>query len=732
MKKIIALILCSLFLISQYQGIELEAVTKPFKIEINGSVMDYRDPLINVLITGKPINTGDMPAVAINGRTLLPVREFFESHPINAKVEWSQETQEIFINYKDKNIVLRINDKTAYVNGVATELDVPATIIRDVSVPYGKTMVPLRFISESLGFEVDWIAETYTANVIPPQEPIEDVSMINWSLNDNQVRNLYTQQNSTSSEEMEFPLARIKGITQDLTSEESYLISADGPISHVKVSKWSGMLIIDLVNTSRKLSKDIFSFGDTAVVKEIRTSQYTVDPMVTRYVFHFNEIPTSYSISLSEDRKQVKVTILKNQIIGIKKDKDEVGEYIQIESTQPTDIITSRLEDPTRVIFDISSATNLLGANEAELDSELFVGIRVGQFDYTTVRVVVEAKEQPGYSIEKSVSDYPIDGIPYKKHITMIRFNKIETIDPTTPSETPLIGNPSEKDGVIFWLPLPSGITTEMIDESEDVRSNKYTITLQGNHIDFYSNKVVPITNANVNNITYELNTDGNTNIEIQTDKIYVYTLRVEEGQLRVNIRNPRDVYDKIVIVDPGHGGKMSGATYSNIQEKVFNYRIYEYLEAIINAQEDIKVYYTRIDDTDPSFDFRSGMAESAGADIFISIHNNALPSYPSVNGTIVFYQQKMTGEMNTLSKGLANILQKTITGVAGTFNRGVRTADYRVLRDNTVPGVLLECAFMTNPKDMENLQNDQFLMKIAQGIFDGMTEYFDTYPTGR
>ncbi|MDF2822497.1 MAG: hypothetical protein K0R15_2945 [Clostridiales bacterium] len=75
MKKLISIILCVVFTLSLGQVSRVEAATKPFKIELNGKIMEYINPTINVMITGKPINTGDMPALAIDNRTLLPARE---------------------------------------------------------------------------------------------------------------------------------------------------------------------------------------------------------------------------------------------------------------------------------------------------------------------------------------------------------------------------------------------------------------------------------------------------------------------------------------------------------------------------------------------------------------------------------------------------------------------------------------------------------------------------------
>ncbi len=98
------------------------------------------------------------PPVIQNDRTLIPIRFLFER--AGAEVIWNHEKYSVTINYGDTTVNLAIDDDTAYVNGVAKKLDVPARLIND------KTMIPLRFISEELGFNVNWNEAEYTAEVI--------------------------------------------------------------------------------------------------------------------------------------------------------------------------------------------------------------------------------------------------------------------------------------------------------------------------------------------------------------------------------------------------------------------------------------------------------------------------------------------------------------------------------------------------------------------------------------
>lgn len=105
------------------------------------------DPTVRVFVDRAEVNF-DQPPVIEDGRTLAPVRAIFEA--LGFEVEWEEPTQTVYATKGEDKITLKINDTTAYVNGEAKILDVPARLVN------GRTLVPLRFISENAGAEVVW------------------------------------------------------------------------------------------------------------------------------------------------------------------------------------------------------------------------------------------------------------------------------------------------------------------------------------------------------------------------------------------------------------------------------------------------------------------------------------------------------------------------------------------------------------------------------------------------
>ena len=135
---------------------------------------------IRVIIDNRYMNFDEDPIIE-DGRTIVPVRSIFES--INASVMWFEDTQTVLINSSDTEILLQIDNKNAYVNKTRVELEVPARIIN------GRTFVPIRFISESIGAYVGWDGNTRTViintkgqgnqNLPTPNQPVETPSPAN-------------------------------------------------------------------------------------------------------------------------------------------------------------------------------------------------------------------------------------------------------------------------------------------------------------------------------------------------------------------------------------------------------------------------------------------------------------------------------------------------------------------------------------------------------------------------
>ncbi|MGB3135551.1 MAG: DUF3747 domain-containing protein [Nodosilinea sp.] len=172
-----------------------------------------------------------------------------------------------------------------------------------------------------------------------------------------------------------------------------------------------------------------------------------------------------------------------------------------------------------------------------------------------------------------------------------------------------------------------------------------------------------------------------------------------------------------VVVIDPGHGGRDPGAVgIGGMQEKQINTAISNRVQQQLQAAG-ITVLMTRSSDVFVDLDARAQYANQVGANLFVSIHANAISmSRPDVNGLETYYYS--SGER--LARSIhASVLQNTDLG-----DRGVRTARFYVLRYTSMPSVLVETGFVTGATDAARFRNPTAVNQIADGITRGILNY--------
>ena len=187
----------------------------------------------------------------------------------------------------------------------------------------------------------------------------------------------------------------------------------------------------------------------------------------------------------------------------------------------------------------------------------------------------------------------------------------------------------------------------------------------------------------------------------------------------------------KIIVVDAGHGGIDPGANRPGVLEKDINLAIALHLKDSLN-QYGAKVLLSRQSDIDLSSECdnegvksryqrdlmaRVEMVEESDADLFISIHANAVKN-ANRHGAEVFYYNK-----SEAGKELAKSIQNELCGVT-KINRIAKDADFFVLRHNKIPAVLIEVGYITNINELQLLQTPEYQRKLAEAIVKGVYSY--------
>lgn len=212
---------------------------------------------------------------------------------------------------------------------------------------------------------------------------------------------------------------------------------------------------------------------------------------------------------------------------------------------------------------------------------------------------------------------------------------------------------------------------------------------------------------------------EGTTFIVGQKDETY-YIKEVYSSMQSVNVRSINNLESRansqyVVYIDPGHGGYDPGTQGNGIVEKdiVLNYglRLKDKLEA-----NGIKVIMSRISDVYVSLEDRSRGANNVNPDIFISIHINSAGA-TSASGIETFYKKD-------IDKLLAEKIQSKLINYTGAVNRGAKWEDFHVVRETNMPASLVECGFLTNINEANNLKNWNYQEKLINAMLDGALDY--------
>ncbi|MBF8984361.1 N-acetylmuramoyl-L-alanine amidase [Lutibacter sp. B2] len=647
---------------------------------------------VNLLMGGKDVYT-DVPSVlyTIQGksRTLVPIR--FVVEELGANIDWNQEKQEATIKTDNKEIILKIDSSIAYVNGRKVNLPdgVPAKLL-GYQDKY-RTMVPLRFVVEQLGMDVNWIGETMTATVDLPKQAVKDI----W----------FEQVGAT-------PYVMIK-TTGEVNVRPMYL----------EGSKYGSKdkLVIDIPNTELDIQDPNFEDRNGVSTKtigfngisEIRTSLFETKPRaVTRIVVDL-EIPRGYQIFYDKENHGIKIEFTNTvRDVGVKKINGM--DAIAIHTDEMPAFNTINLGN--RMVVDILNAKLKYPQSEIDLNKMGVKKIRMAQFepdmnydkDDKIVRVVLDLEE--GQTADNVF-------VTYEENDVVIYVNNklLDSFD-------------YRKEGAdqsVLQLSLQDQGKYEADYANKKLRLSvlKSEVELDEAVLDMDDNVVQRIVIDDSNSKYYYIDVylaDGTT-----------YTIEKQSGvtnNIVVNFENKimseSKYKGKLVVLDAGHGGKDPGAhtPRSKINEKALALDTVVRLNKLLE-EEGFTTYLTRKDDTFIGLYERSRMANELNADAFVSVHYNA-HSDKNISGVQVLYNGDDPSRDN---KNFATIVQNSLINKLNAVDRKiVHRPNLVVIRETKMPAILAEMAFLSNPNEEALAATESYRQKCAEALLDGIKRYFD------
>lgn len=214
--------------------------------------------------------------------------------------------------------------------------------------------------------------------------------------------------------------------------------------------------------------------------------------------------------------------------------------------------------------------------------------------------------------------------------------------------------------------------------------------------------------------------------------------LFIGAGSLKLTSASSSGLKDKVIVIDPGHGGADPGAQNSGLKEKDLNLDISLRLGKVLESKG-CSVILTREVDKDfflPGFvkgrmakraelNNRIQIAAENNADLFISIHANSFPQRNSYGMETYYHLESSAG------KALAEIIHAQLTQVQPDNKRKAKAGDYYIINQAEMPSVIVEVGFISNPRERKLLQSEDYRNSVADAIGSGVEHYFQAFPLG-
>lgn len=459
-----------------------------------------------------------------------------------------------------------------------------------------------------------------------------------------------------------------------VVGENGVTIVADGRTNDLRFVKRSGRVFIDLADAARVLGF-FYEFDKDSMTAQIKAKLLSFD-------FAEGRLKAAFDLPV-----------------------------------QPSSI---RLwQEPWRLSIDIKGAVVSAAERNLNVGSADVTGVRVGQFDKDTVRIVIDLTDKKPYKlltvglsrelqvlVGEETSSEPAANVP-KPSVT-------------PPSVTGVVFEPSDDESAIVRV-LAAGkpdFTASMLADPL-----RLAVDIKG--------AVLPEPVADIDtdhSIVSSIRIGAQKNavrVVLDLRRYVIYHVSVDSEAVIIGIKMPVSAGGKLsqktIVLDPGHGGRQTGAIAGGVKEKDLNLLIAKQIKEALE-EKGVTVIMTRTDDTELDLPSRPAVAAKNGADIFVSIHCNACGIPDKMSGVETYYHPAQPS-----SRALAAAIHDAVIKKTGLKDRSIRErSSLAVLRHSQVPAVLLECGYLDNSKDRALLMSSEFRKKFASAVAEGLRVYVE------
>ena len=280
-----------------------------------------------------------------------------------------------------------------------------------------------------------------------------------------------------------------------------------------------------------------------------------------------------------------------------------------------------------------------------------------------------------------------------------------------------------------FCIPLHTDVKAENVAVENHYMDKELWVSISQaqdgeNYEDFYKTQGVYGNRNAVVDGYYESGKDTFW-LKFRLNDVYEYHSIFEDSKLYIEFVAPKEVYDKIVVIDPAYGADVTGAVSGDLQGKDITIEIARALKKKLD-DTDIKVYYTRMDDSNPSDENRIDLTNAAKADMLIRIEVNENED-SKIYGTEAVYNSKFFipgfGSIE-----LADLLEReVVTAISGKANGLVESVEEDVvINQATVPAATIRVGYVSNGQEAILLNRDDYIQKIADGIYQAIMSVYE------
>lgn len=278
-------------------------------------------------------------------------------------------------------------------------------------------------------------------------------------------------------------------------------------------------------------------------------------------------------------------------------------------------------------------------------------------------------------------------------------------------------------------IPLPEGTNPEQISIENHYMDLELRVILKDTEAEYYELHPIRGRRSEIIGGQYK-KLDDDTVLCFGMKGLYEYKTVFENDELYISFFSPRELYEQVVVIDPACGGKDDGRRDNGLLEKNVALAVAKALKKKLDAS-DIKAYYTRMDDVNPTAASRVSLANATRADMYIRIEADSSRNDKEYGVSCYYNDEFFIPRFGNVE--LADILEtEVVTAVKGKA-LGLKAngaKDYH-LKYATVPSAAIRVGFMSNGQEATLLGRQDYIDRLADGIYNAIIRVYEEQEKG-